>query len=133
MKKISQILCILLVSIVVVQCDSEKRAIHNKLTEMVQNLNESTPVMLDKYTRFDNAAVTNNNVFQYNYTVLNTQNPDSLIKNAESSLFENIRKEFETNPQLLFFKQNSVAVEYIYKDENGRLIHKIQLDSSNYN
>lgn len=88
--------------------------------------------MLDNFTRFDNATVTDENIFQYNYTVLNTQNPDSLIKEVESSLRDNIRQEFRTNPQLLFFKENNVSIEYVYNDENKKVIRRIQIDSSNY-
>ena len=72
---------------------------------MASTLNESTPVMLNNFTRFDDATVTEENVFQYNYTVLNIQNPDSLIKEVEISLIENIKHEFNTNPQLRFLKK----------------------------
>src|SRR5690554_1647786 len=132
MRKSFLILSIVLSSILITQCDSDKKAIHIKLTEMALNLNESTPVMLDNFTRFDNATVTDENIFQYNYTVLNTQNPDSLIKEVESSLRDNIRQEFRTNPQLLFFKENNVSIEYVYNDENKKVIRRIQIDSSNY-
>lgn len=131
MKKSLLIISIVLSSILITQCDSNKKALHKKLTEMAISLNESAPVMLDSFTRFDNASVTNN-VFQYNYTVLNTQNPDSLIQLYESSLIESIKLEFNTNPQLLFFKKNNVLLEYVYSDENNRVVRRIQIDSSNY-
>lgn len=123
---------ILLSGILITQCDTDKKAINKKLTEMASNLNESAPVMLDDFTRFDNATVTSDNVFQYNYTVLNTQNPDSLIKEVESSLIKNIKLEFNTNPQLVFFKENNVSIDYVYNDENNQVIRRIQIDSSNY-
>ena len=132
MKKSLYIISIVLSSFLITQCDTDKKAINKKLTEMASNLNESAPVMLDDFTRFDNATVTGENVFQYNYTVLNTQNPDSLIKEVESSLIENIKQEFNTNPQLLFFKENNVSIEYVYNDENRQIIRRIQIDSSNY-
>jgi|LFRM01.2.fsa_nt_gb hypothetical protein len=132
MKKSLYIISIVLSSFLITQCASDKRAINKKLAEMALNLNESAPVMLNDFTRFDNAAVTDDNVFQYNYTVLNTQNPDSLIKEVESSLIENIKQEFNTNPQLLFFKENNVSIEYVYNDENRQVIRRIQIDSSNY-
>ena len=132
MKKSLLILSIVFSSILITQCDSDKKAINKKLTEMASNLNESAPVMLDDFTRFDNATVTGDNVFQYNYTVLNTQNPDSLIKEVENSLIKNIKLEFNTNPQLLFFKENNISIDYVYNDENNQVILRIQIDSSNY-
>lgn len=131
-KKSLLILSIVLSSILFTQCGADKRAINKKLTEMASTLNESSPVMLNNFTRFDNATVTEENVFQYNYTVLNIQNPDSLIKEVEISLIENIKHEFNTNPQLRFFKENNVSIEYVYNDENRELIRRIQIDSSNY-
>ena len=132
MKKSLLILSIVFSSILITQCDSDKKAINKKLTEMASNLNESAPVMLDDFTRFDKATVTNDNVFQYNYTVLNTQNPDSLIKVVENSLIKNIKLEFNTNPQLIFFKENNISIDYVYNDENSKIIRRIQIDSSNY-
>ena len=132
MKKSLLILSIVFSSILITQCDSDKKAINKKLTEMASNLNESAPVMLDDFTRFNNATVTSDNVFQYNYTVLNTQNPDSLIKEVENSLIKNIKLEFNTNPQLLFFKENNISIDYVYNDENSKIIRRIQIDSSNY-
>ena len=132
MKKSLLILSIVIFSILITQCESDRKAINKKLTEMANNLNQSAPVMLDDFTRFDNAAVTSDNVFQYNYTVLNTQNPDSLIKEVERSLIKNIKFEFNTNPQLLFFKENNVSIDYVYNDENNQVIRRIQIDSSNY-
>ena len=132
MRKSLLILSIVFSSILITQCDSDKKAVNKKLTEMASNLNESAPVMLDDFTRFDKATVTNDNVFQYNYTVLNTQNPDSLIKVVENSLIKNIKLEFNTNPQLIFFKENNISIDYVYNDENNQVIRRIQIDSSNY-
>lgn len=132
MRKSLLILSIILITVLFTQCDSEKQAIHKTLSEMAINLNESAPVMLDHFTRFDSAAVTTDNLFQYNYTVLNTQNADSLINVVEGSLKENIKQEFNTNPQLFFFKENNVSIEYVYNDENKQVIRRIQIDSSNY-
>ena len=132
MKNSLLILSVVLTITLFTQCDSDKKAINKELTEMASNLNESAPVMLDDFTRFNNATVTSDNVFQYNYTVLNTQNPDSLIKEVESSLIKNIKLEFNTNPQLLFFKENNISIDYVYNDENNQVIRRIQIDSSNY-
>lgn len=132
MKKALLIISVVFSFVLIIQCDSNKNALHKKLAKEALNLNESAPVILNNFTRFDSATVTDDNVFQYNYTILNTQNPDSLIRVVESSLIENIRLKFNTNPQLLFFKENNVSIEYVYNDENRKVIRRIQIDSSNY-
>ncbi len=99
---------------------------------MATNLNESVPIMLDKYTLFEGASVTSDNKFRYLYTVLNTPNPDSLVENGLQSLKENIEKEFFSNPDLRIFKENNVVIEYVYNDENGRTIRSLQITPPDY-
>ena len=99
---------------------------------MAVNLNMSAPVMLDQYTRFEEASVIQGNIFRYRYTVLNTSNPDSLVENGLQSLKENIEKEFSSNPDLRIFKENNVTIEYVYNDENGRTIRSLQITSERF-
>lgn len=120
------------ISILFIQCGSNENAINKKLSQMAADLNLSTPVMLDNYTRFDEATVSDENVFTYNYTVMNCSNPDSLVQVVSVSLKENIKREFSTNPQLLFFKKNNVVIEYVYKDEHDQVIRLIQINPEDY-
>jgi len=132
MKRSLLLFRLIFLSLLFAQCNSQDNAINKKLTEMASELNESTPVMLDNYTRFDKASVTKENVFQYNYTILNSENPDSLIGVVESSVRNNIKREFSINHQLIFFKENNVSVEYIYNNENNKIVKTIRIDSSDY-
>lgn len=99
---------------------------------MAADLNESAPVMLDQYTRFDGASVSTGNIFQYRYTVLNTANPDSLVESGVRALQDNIRNEFSTNPQLRVFKENKVVIEYVYMDEHNRTVRSLQVNPEDY-
>lgn len=114
------------------QCSSDERALNKKLNEMATSLNESVPVMLDQYTRFDEATVTSENIFQYRYTVLNSSDPDSLVINALRHLEDGIQREFSTNPQLQLFKENNVVLEYIYSDEKGQVLRTLQIQPEDY-
>ncbi len=100
---------------------------------MASDLNESAPVMLDQYTRFEGASVLPENIFQYRYTVLNINNPDSLVDSGLQMLRDNIRSEFLSNPQLDVFKENSVVIEYIYMSEENRTIRSFQIYPEDYN
>jgi len=99
---------------------------------MASELNESTPVMLDQFTRFDQASVTADNVFRYHYTVLHPNNPDSLLENRFQSLRENILTLLSTNADLRIFTENEVTMEYIYSDENHRIIRTIRINPEDY-
>lgn len=132
MRKTFLTLSVIFSSLLFVQCNSGEKALHGKLSEMAKELNASTPVMLDRYTRFDEASVTQDNVFRYRYTVLNTDNPDSLVQQLSQSLTENIRKEFSANSQLLIFRDNHVIIEYIYQDEDNRIIRTLRIEPEDY-
>ncbi|NLX67389.1 MAG: hypothetical protein GXZ19_11615 [Bacteroidales bacterium] len=132
MREINLILFIGLLSFLFVQCDSKEKALYKKLEEMAANLNESTPVMLDQFTRFEEASVMEGNKFRYRYTVLNTSNADSLVEQGMHSLKRNIGKEFSSNPDLRIFKENNVVIEYVYNDESGRTIRSLLFVPEDY-
>jgi len=131
MRKTSNILSFIF-SLLFVQCNPGDRALNKKLSEMASELNESTPVMLDQFTRFDQASVTADNVFRYHYTVLHPNNPDSLLENRFQSLRENILTLLSTNADLRIFTENEVTMEYIYSDENHRIIRTIRINPEDY-
>lgn len=119
-------------SLILVQCTSDEKVLQKKLNEIATNLNESVPVMLDQFTRFDGASVEAGNIFRYSYTVLNTENPDSLVGSALQSLKENIGAEFASNPDLLIFKKNNVTIEYVYNNETGTVIRSLLITPEDY-
>lgn len=132
MRKIISILFVALFFLSFMQCTPKEKALQKKLEEMAVNLNESAPVMLDQYTRFEEASVVQGNVFRYRYTVLNISNPDSLVEKGLQSLKENIGKEFSSNADLRIFKENNVTMEYVYNDEAGRTIRSLQIGPEDY-
>ncbi len=99
---------------------------------MAAELNESAPVMLDPYTRFEEAGVTDENHFRYRYTVLNTDNPDSLLSERLQTLTDNIRTLFSTNAELAIFRENSVVLEYVYNNEQQQTLRTITLNPEDY-
>ncbi len=106
--------------------------LHERLSQMAAELNESAPVMLDSYTRFEEASVTDQNHFCYRYTVLNTDNPDSLLSERLQTLTDNIRTMFATNAELAIFRENSVVLEYVYNNEQQQPLRTITLNPENY-
>lgn len=122
----------LFISFILVQCTSNERALNKKLNEMASGLNTSTPVMLDQFTRFDKASVTSDNEFQYYYTVLNTENPDSLVATSKKHLEQTIRGQMATHPDLRIFKKNNVVLNYIYRDAQGKDILSIVITPDQY-
>ncbi|MDD4778408.1 MAG: hypothetical protein PHV53_08995 [Fermentimonas sp.] len=132
MGKIIPKIILIFITLLLIQCGSDKKAINKELSQMAADLNLSAPVMLDQYTRFDNASVNDDNVFRYNYTVLNTSNPDSLIQEVSVSLKDAIKRELSSNPQLAFFKKNNVVIEYVYMNEDNQVIRLLHINPEDY-
>lgn len=115
------------------QCtgNSDNR-LHKELVRRATELNQSTPVVLDQHTRFDSVGVTKDNVFQYYYTITNTSNPQQLISFQKEEMIQQIDKIYATDRSLQFFVENSIVMEYIYRDTMQHLIDIIRIETANY-
>lgn len=113
-------------------CTSKNRELNRQLNEMASNLNGSTPVMLDRFTRFDSASVTKDNEFCYYYTILNTTNADSLFSELKQTISENIRSQVASSPDLRIFRDNDVTLRYFYRDSLQNVVHDITITPDQY-
>ena len=69
-------------SLLLLQCSGDRR-LYRELVEMADNLNKSVPAQLDDHTIFLGADVTEGNVFQYRYQLVNTAEPQSMLRAVE--------------------------------------------------
>lgn len=99
---------------------------------MAVELSASAPAMLDPYTQFDGASVTEKNVFQYNYTILNTGDPEKLVNDMMVTMESQMKEQFKTDPSLRIFTENDVTIEYIYKNAEGKNIRTITITPKDY-
>ena len=102
------------------------------MMEAASELNKSCPIMVDQDTRLDNAAALPNNIFQYNYTLVNLDksevNIDTVKKYVEPGVINNVK----TNPDLKVYRDNKVTMAYNYSDKNGVFIIKINVTPDLY-
>ena len=102
------------------------------MMEAASELNKTCPIMVDKDTQLDNAVAMPDNVFQYNYTLVNLEksqvNIDTVKKYIEPGLINSVK----TNPDLKNYRDNKVTMAYSYKDKNGVFILKISVTPDLY-
>ena len=88
--------------------------------------------MVDQYTRLDNALALPENIFQYNYTLVNiTQseiNLDTVKKYIEPSIINNVK----TSPDLKIYRDNKTTMIYNYRDKNGVFVFKLSVTPDMY-
>ncbi len=102
------------------------------MMQAASELNKSCPIMVDQDTRLDNALALPENIFQYNYTLVNLDksevNIDTVKKYVEPGLINNVK----TNPDLKTYRDNKVTMAYNYRDKNGVFILKINVTPDQY-
>ena len=131
--KIIKLTLALVASLLFVQCtgNSDKR-LHKELVRMAVELNQSTPVALNQHIRFDSVGVTKDNVFQYFYTITNIDDPHKLIVLHKEEMLKEVDKLYTTDRSLQFFVNNSVTMEYIYRDTEQNVIDIITIETEKY-
>ncbi len=102
------------------------------MMKVASTLNESCPIMVDQETRLDNVMALPENVFQYNYTLINyvkdSINVDVFKQNLQPQIFNTVK----TNPDMKIYRDNKTTIAYSYKDKNGVFITKISVTSDQY-
>ena len=110
-----------------------KESSFNKvMIEAANVLNESCPLMVDSEARLDNAVVLPGNIFQYNYTLVNSEKYEVNIPEMENYLELLLVNNVKTNPDLKIYRDNNVTMTYFYKDKYGEAVMKISVTPDKY-
>ena len=95
-------------------------------------LNKSCPMMVDQDTRLDNAIALPENVFQYNYTLVNLTKDELDLEKFTAYMEPQITNNVKPNPDLKIYKDNQVTMKYYYKDKNGEFVAKFEVANKDY-
>lgn len=109
-----------------------RSSIDKQMMEMASELNKSLPMMVDGETRLDNTIALPNNVFQYNYTLINMVRDSINIEEAKSILESRIVNTVKTNPDMKYFRDKKTTVNYYYNDKKGVYIFTISVTPDKY-
>jgi len=110
----------------------QKQSFDKAMLEAADEINKSCPMMVDKETRLDNAAALPDNVFQYNYTLINANKSDIDIEDFTNYMEPIIVNNVKTNPDLKIYRENKVTMSYYYKDKNSLFLTKIVVTPDKY-
>jgi len=102
------------------------------MMKVASEINETCPVMIDAETRLDNAIALPQNVFQYNYTLVNIEKDAVDTVEMRSTLEPSITNVVKTNPQMKFMRDNKITINYYYKDRKDRYILLISITPNQY-
>ena len=82
--------------------------------------------MVDSETQLDN-VIGVNNIFRYNYTLVNYSSSDISAQDIKSSMEEKIINNVCTTEEMQVFIGNGVTVNYAYYGNKGKLITVISV------
>ena len=88
-------------------------------------INKSCPMMVDKETRLDNTIALPENVFQYNYTLVNMEVATTDVNQLENYVKPILINTVKTNPDMKTNREHKTTMGYSYKDKNGIFLFKI--------
>jgi hypothetical protein len=103
-----------------------------QLEKTASMLNKKCPVMIDKETRLENAAVLPGRVFQYNFTLVNMVVDSINIKAFDENMKPLVLKSVKTNPRYKAYMKREVTISYAYSDKNGKYISVISVTPDMY-
>jgi len=102
------------------------------MMKAASEINKSCPIMVDQETRLDNTVALPENIFQYNYTLVNMEKATADISQLETYLKPILINGVKTNPDMKVNRDNKTTMGYYYKDKNGEFLFKILVTPDTY-
>lgn len=101
------------------------------LMAVASEMNAGLPMMVDGFTRWDSTAAAEPGRLIYRYTIMNL--PDGV---EAASLKDELRRSsganYRTNPEMSWYRDNNITLQYQYFDEAGEFIMDFEIDPSEF-
>ena len=107
---------------------SESQEVRRALLETIEEINKTTPTMLDKVTRLDKTYLSGYDLmdFNYKYTIIDYDSP------ARSYSFDKFNKDMISRmcatENYKFIFEGGVSYNYVYHDNSGSEINRVRVD-----
>jgi hypothetical protein len=132
-KNIVRVIAVFLLIFAVQKIFFKNYSIDKEMMAAASEINKSCPVMVDSETRLDNSIALPNNVFQYNYTLVNVEKGNVDTVSMKNYLEPNITNFVKSSPQMQYQRDNKCILNYCYKDKRGLYLFLITVTPDMYN
>ncbi len=106
--------------------------VESELQNAALELNKQTPLNVDQYTRLDSASSSGKTHFTYYYTLLDVQQTEVNIDTVNKYIRPTIIEGVKNSPELKFFRENDVTMDYKYYDKHGTFVTQISVTPDLY-
>ncbi len=104
--------------------------IDGQLKTIAENANKFCPKKLDDYTRLDSCSALPDKHYRYYHTITGLEVTDTtLVKNE---LKQQIIRVIKSTPEMSFFRENDVVLEYRYNSDQGKYLFTIVATPEEY-
>lgn len=134
MKKLNRILVLAFPLLFLFGCGESYKepSFEEIMREPTKSLNKNCPTMVDKETtRFDGGEVLPNKVFQYNYTIVNSDRSELNVEGLKRDVTEVLEKDI-LDSNTLILRDNKATIQYKYNDKNGHTLFVISFAPDQY-
>ena len=117
---------------IVMGLQPKQSSLEKSMMKAMNKINQSCPFMVDSITRVDNVAFLSNNVFEFNYTITNS---DKFI--IDTIFLQNKGKQrqisnIKSDTRYKFAQDNHITYAFCYYDINGYLWTTVTITPDEY-
>ena len=104
----------------------------NPLQKAADEINQSCPIVLDSETRLDRVVATDDNEFEYEYTLVNHSEKDLDINLLEQEMKEKILPFVSDSEDMRQFRDLGTIIRFHYSDKEGLYLFSISVSPEDY-
>lgn len=104
--------------------------VEDQLRTIAKEANKQCPKSLDSFTRLDSCAAFPDKHYRYYHTITGVEVSDTTL--FKTQMLSQIVRMVKVTPDMRFFRQNEVVLEYQYNDGLGKYLFVIQVTSEDY-
>jgi hypothetical protein len=95
-------------------------------------LNKNCPLLVSQQMKLDKVVASPDNVFSYNYTLLNFEKSEIHADTLKKYIEPCIINEVATNPDMKNLRESKASLTYSYTDKNGVFVLKLLVTPDKY-
>lgn len=109
-----------------------KTDVESELKEATVTINRKLPMDLDELTRLDSTSYIGKTRIMYYYTLVTSLKSQVQIDTVNKYVRPGIISNVIENPEMKFYRDNDITLEYIYFDRDGEKVHTITVTPDLY-
>ena len=89
-------------------------------------------MLVDQATTLKNVVALPDNTLQYNYILVNLTKEEVQLDTVQKYYFPVLLQSVKTSPEMKFFRDNKVTINYYYADKNGVFVKNYRVTPKMY-